>query len=467
MADVQPSVEDLAGEVFGFERLRPGQQEAVEAVTSGRDTLAVMPTGAGKSAIYVLAETMVGGPAVVVSPLIALQRDQVESLRDTAAGPASEVNSTMPAGRRHGVLEDLERGELDFLFVSPEQLANDQTRQAVTRARPRLMVVDEAHCVSQWGHDFRPDYLKLGEAAEAMGRPPILALTATAAPPVRDEIVSELGLRDPVVIVRGFDRPNIHLSVQLHHDTEDKGTALAQLVPDLDGPGIVYVATRRETLELANELERIGLRAAGYHGGLDAGEREAVYEAFMGDELDVVVATTAFGMGIDKSHLGFVVHFEISESIDSYYQEIGRAGRDGTPARAVLLYRPEDLGLRRFFAGHGDIERSRVEMMRAYAETHGCRREFILNYFGEPYEPPCGNCDRCDAGSTATATPTGQDRRAGAYSLDKRVRHAEWGEGVVIRLEDGDKLTVLFDGVGYKTLSLELVEGTGLLQAID
>ena len=556
VASAAGPVAALARDRLGYEGLRPGQAEAVEAVTAGRDALAVMPTGSGKSAVFVLAGLITGGPVVVVSPLIALQHDQVESITAAGAGRACAINSTLGAAARRQALQRAAAGELDYVYVSPEQLANDEAVDAIAAGRPRLFVVDEAHCVSAWGHDFRPDYLHLATAARALGRPPLLALTATAAPPVREEIVRQLDMADPVVIVRGFDRPNIHLAVEMHPDAGEKRAALLDRIAARPGPGIVYAATRRETEELAAEARGRGLRAAAYHGGLAAVPRQEVQDAFMGDGLDVVVATTAFGMGVDKAHVDYVAHLEISDSVDSYYQEIGRAGRDGEPAAAVLFYRSEDLGLRRFFASGGDVagadleavaealqdgpgdgpaaagltaeevagragvgagparaalqrlaetgwarrlthggyvaavpdgsdgsgpqdaaaetaaaqeatrqlQRSRVEMMRGYAETRSCRREFLLGYFGEPFEGPCGNCDNCDAGRTyEPADPVA----SGRYPVGSRVVHAEWGDGAVVRVGDGDHLTVLFDQAGYRTLSLALVEEGHLLQIAE
>src|SRR3954451_14970340 len=243
-------IERAAAEVFGFERLRPGQADAVGHVLEGRDVLAVMSTGYGKSAIYQIAALLIPGPTVVVSPLIALQRDQVEDLEHENAGGAAAVSSFVPAGARREALEELAEGELEFLFLSPEQLSNEDVLANVAAARPSLFVVDEAHLISEWGHDFRPDYLKLGAVAEAVGRAPVLALTATAAPPVRDEIVERLGMRSPEMIVRGFDRPNIWFGVERFHDARHKRRALVERVAATPGPGIIYAATRR----LAEEL---------------------------------------------------------------------------------------------------------------------------------------------------------------------------------------------------------------------
>jgi ATP-dependent DNA helicase RecQ len=525
-----------AREALGF-TLRDEQRQAVDAVVAGRDTLAVMPTGSGKSAIYEVAGLLFGGPTIVVSPLIALQRDQVEAIEESGAAEAAALNSARPASERRETLERLEQHELEFVLLAPEQLANEETLTRLAEATPSLLVVDEAHCISEWGHDFRPEYLHLGAAAEALGRPTILALTATASPPVRREIVERLGLRDPLVIVAGFDRPNLFLAVETFYEEKAKDAALLDAVAAAPKPGIVYAATRASAEEIAAAARARGLAAGAYHAGLGRGEREETQQRFMDDALDVVVATTAFGMGIDKPNVRFVFHHAVADSIDSYYQEIGRAGRDGEPAEARLFYRAEDLGLRRFFAGGGNVDadevasvaeallehegpvdprtlreetglsqtklgtalsrledvgavellpsgdvsaageigteeieaatieqehrrefdRSRIEMMRGYAEVRDCRRGFVLNYFGEPFEPPCGNCDNCVAGivdDEPSETP---------FEVGSTVRHAEWGVGAVQRYE-ADKMVVLFDDVGYKTLSVELVVAHELLE---
>ena len=453
----------LARERFGFEELRPGQLEAVAAVLEGKDVLAIMPTGSGKSAIYQLAGLMIEGPTIVVSPLIALQRDQVEALQEGGIAQAAQVNSTLSESEIETAWERLHTGDLEFLFLAPEQFANDETAAHLAETSPTLFVVDEAHCISSWGHDFRPEYLDLGDRISQLGHPPVLALTATASPVVREEILKGLAIEDAEMIVRGFDRPNISLSVERFVDERSKQDAVLDALKEVPKPGIVYVATRKSAEELSGLLWQNGIEGVYYHGGMNASEREQAQESWMEDVFDVVIATTAFGMGINKPDVRFVFHHDIPESLDAYYQEIGRAGRDGAASQAHLFYRSEDLGIRRYFASGSDdrkkVEQSRVDMMRAYAETKDCRRQFLLNYFGEAYDDPCGNCDNCLSGSVV------EDAHQ-PFELNSRVKHEAWGEGLVVRYE-GDKIVVLFDEEGYKTLSVRTVTERNLLEPAD
>jgi len=345
------AIRRTARESFGLDRLHPAQLDAIEAAANGRDVVVVQATGWGKSAVYQVAAALRGGLTVVVSPLIALQEDQLAGLASAPDAPAAvTLNSLRSAKARAEAWRRLREGEADLVLLAPEQLAKEDVVDALAQLSPTMLVVDEAHCIASWGHDFRPDYLGIGAVAERLGRPPIVALTATASTPVREEIVGRLHLRDAAVILGDVDRPNIRLDVRRHAEDRDKRVAVLDETATLAGPGLLYVATRRATEEYASELAGRGLRTAAYHGALPAKQRHQVHHAFQQDELDVVVATTAFGMGIDKDNVRFVVHADTPDSVDGYYQELGRAGRDGGPAQATLHYRPEDLGLRRYFA---------------------------------------------------------------------------------------------------------------------
>jgi ATP-dependent DNA helicase RecQ len=319
-------------------------------VMAGRDTLVVSPTGSGKSAIYQVPAILLRGTTIVVSPLIALQRDQVMGLMTKGAAEAHVVNSSRSERANEAAFEALQTGGAEFIFLTPEQLAKDEVIAELLEAKPSLFVVDEAHCVSSWGHDFRPDYLRLGEAVERLGHPAVLALTATASPPVRADILERLKMRDPVQVVKGFDRPNIRLEVSREVTEREKRREIIDRIVALDPPGLLYVPTRGETEEYAEALREAGEEAFAYHAGLSAAERSSVHDAFLGSGKAIVVATSAFGMGIDKPDVRFVVHAAPAEALDSYYQQIGRAGRDGRPAVAILYFRPEDLRLPRFFA---------------------------------------------------------------------------------------------------------------------
>ena len=341
-------IDEAAATVFGHDRLRAGQRPAVEALLDAHDVLLVQPTGAGKSLAYQLAAVLMDGPTLVVSPLLALQQDQTDHLAAYGGRTrARRVSSAETPRQREEALEEARRGEVEFLFLAPEQLANDAVHAAVTALAPSLVAVDEAHCVSSWGHDFRPDYLRLGELLAGLDAR-IIAMTATASPPVRADILERLHLRDPVVVVGGAARENIDLAVRRCLDERDQEQKVVGAAAGLAGSGIVYVATRRAAERYARLLADAGRTTTAYHAGLATRVRERAQADFMASSVEVVVATSAFGMGIDKADVRWVVHANVPESPDEYYQQVGRAGRDGLPSQGVLFYRPEDLALLRF-----------------------------------------------------------------------------------------------------------------------
>ncbi len=414
---------DLIGALqrhFGHAAFRDGQQELVRAVVGGHDLLAVMPTGSGKSLGFQLPAVLLPGVTLVVSPLISLMKDQVDEL--AARGiPAAALHSQVDASERRRICDAARRSELRLLYVAPERFASKPFGSLLADVPVARFVVDEAHCVSQWGHDFRPDYRRLNAAALACrradggeGRPPMAAFTATATPEVRTDIVTLLGLHDPRVVVAGFDRPNIRLAVEPVADDVDKHHRLPRLVGRRRS--LVYAATRRNAEAAAVTLAAEGRPAAAYHAGLPAAERTRVQDAFAAGDLRVVCATNAFGMGIDRPDVEVVVHFDLPGSLEAYYQEIGRAGRDGRPATATLLWHYADVKTREFLIDHGrtgparspqaadaaelarrkELDHAKLRRMVAYADSAGCLRAAILRYFGDPSaREPCGACGNC------------------------------------------------------------------------
>ena len=396
---------------FGFDDFRPGQEDIVRAVLAGEDVLAVMPTGGGKSLCYQLPALARGGLTVVVSPLIALMRDQVSWLREMGVA-AGCVNSHNPPGENRRIGRAARDGALRLLYAAPERLSRPDVAEFLNRCGVDLLAIDEAHCVSQWGHDFRPEYLQLGALREALGGAQTLALTATADAATRDDIVRRLFAAPPRRFVFGFDRPNLRLAMALKNGADGQ---IARFVAERAGEsGIVYCRSRRRTEELAQTLRADGRAAVAYHAGMPNDDRSAAQDRFLREDGVVVVATIAFGMGVDKPDVRFVCHADMPESMESWYQEIGRAGRDGLPADTLTLYSDGDMAHRGARIQEGeDEERKRIGMQRlnaliALCEAPRCRRQTLLSYFGEASEP-CGNCDLClDGVETVDATEDAQ-----------------------------------------------------------
>ncbi len=392
-------MDGLLADVFGFAAFRPGQEEIAASVLDGRDTLAIMPTGGGKSLCFQLPALLRPGVTVVISPLIALMRDQVRSLREVGV-EAGALTSGNTDEETEAVFTALDEGTLKLLYIAPERLANPGTTALLRRAGCSMIAVDEAHCVSQWGHDFRPDYLRIGDLGRALGVP-VAAFTATADEETRTEIIARLfNGRAPASFLRGFDRPNIHLAFAAKNSPRDQILAFAGARKGQSG--IVYCASRAKTETLAQALREAGHSSMAYHAGLDPDRRREVERAFQQEDGLIVVATVAFGMGIDKPDIRWVAHADLPKSIESYYQEIGRSGRDGAPAETMTLYGAEDIRLRRSQIDEGaapddrkEADHARLNALLGLAEAIACRRQRLLGYFGED-SAPCGHCDLCE-----------------------------------------------------------------------
>jgi ATP-dependent DNA helicase RecQ len=402
MSDLAAAQQALR-KTFGFEAFRPGQGEIVSAILDGRDVLAVMPTGSGKSLCYQLPALLRDGLTVVVSPLIALMRNQVAQLRGYGVAAAA-LNSANDADENRMVLDQIARGELRLVYIAPERLVKAETLNLLKRAKVGLLAVDEAHCISQWGHDFRPEYAALGGVQTALGGAvQTVAFTATADAATRSDILAKLFSREPAVFVHGFDRPNLRLAMAA------KAGGRKQILDFIQNhrgqSGIVYCSSRRKTEELAEFLRDNGIKALPYHAGMEPAARSQNQDVFLQEDGVVVVATVAFGMGIDKPDVRFVLHADMPANIESYYQEIGRAGRDGLPAATLTLYGMGDIRLRRLQIDDSDssdgqkrVERQRLNALVSLCESPRCRRQTLLAYFAETTQP-CGNCDFCCDGA--------------------------------------------------------------------
>jgi ATP-dependent DNA helicase RecQ len=437
--------------VFGYTAFRPHQQAIIEELIAGRDAFVLMPTGGGKSLCYQIPALQRRGVGLVVSPLIALMKDQVDALQ--ANGVAAEFyNSSLDSETARRVLARLHGHELDLLYLSPERLLGAGFLERLQDVDLALIAIDEAHCVSQWGHDFRPEYAQLGVLRERLPGVPLIALTATADAQTRADIVRVLGLAGAARHITGFDRPNIRYAVL------EKHRPFEQLTRFLDSrhgqSGIVYALSRKRVEEIAGRLDERGIRAAAYHAGLPAARRAEVQERFLRDELQVVVATVAFGMGIDKPDVRFVVHFDLPKNIEGYYQETGRAGRDGLPAEALLLYGAQDIATVRWLIETGEnaeqrrIEAHKLTAMVGLAESVTCRRRVLLNYFGERRDQDCGNCDVClDPPERFDATEAARMALSCVYRVGQRFGIAHVIE--VLRGADTERIRAL----GHQRLS--------------
>lgn len=418
------SAQSALKKYFGYDNFRPMQAEIISTILQKKDCVVLMPTGGGKSICYQIPSVILPGCSVVVSPLISLMKDQVEGLRSNGI-KAAFLNSSLSSSEQRVVEEEFYQSQIDLLYVSPEKLVSQEFSPLLRRAKVNLIAIDEAHCISSWGHDFRPEYTKLGFLKEQFPDIPLVALTATADKITRKDIVDKLSLEAPKLFIASFDRPNLSLEVRPGQKRlEQILTFIGQRPKD---SGIIYCLSRKRTEEMAAKLNDRGFRAAYYHAGMSSSERDSVQEDFINDNMPIICATIAFGMGIDKSNVRWIIHYNLPKNIEGYYQEIGRAGRDGANAATLLFYSFADVSLLQDILEKNDsenqeIQLAKLERMQQYAESLACRRRILLNYFGEDLQENCGNCDICkNPPEYIDGTVIAQKALSAVYRLKEQV----------------------------------------------
>lgn len=468
-------LEENLQKYFNFSNFRPGQREIVESILNGSDVVALMPTGGGKSLCYQLPAIISGKLSIVISPLIALMKDQVDALNARGIN-ATYLNSTLSGEENSRRLADIRSGKIKILYVAPERFGSEYFRREFADLDVHMIAVDEAHCVSQWGHDFRPDYLRINEYISLLkNRPIVTAFTATATPEVKDDIIKQLSLADPKVFVRGFDRPNLKFFVQAELKPTARNAELLRIIKSLEGSGIVYTLTRKNAQEISAQLNHAGISAVAYHAGIDGEKRNRIQGDFMENRYKVIVATIAFGMGVDKSDIRYVIHSGMPASLEGYYQEAGRAGRDGEMAYCILLHSKRDNAThnfliqssRRDMLGQGkswdeatkviDIKYDRLEKMKQYVSGNVCRRKIILKYFDDPAlahrKENCKGCDVCLGWTSKVENEASLPKK-------KRVRNDGILSGTILE-------TAKYYEAGYEIEKIAKIRSLGISTIFD